>query len=737
MASENKENIQLQYLTCPACDGRGKVGGKICSACSGLGVAAWNGSQAFYFGKEINGASIIFEKLVDGIKKIINVGLFLAGITGFVFAGWAVYDLPNLASRAWLIYQIKDWRLLIFWISLLSDCYLYYRIQRDYEKIKHLPKKKYLPPAAALTPISWDDFMGLPRNKKVDISQYFSVEALQALNNSWENGRKYENSAVSPIHLFIALVAFPRIQIIFSRLGLGFAQLKSRIASILGKQELGADSGFDFSGLMRQIILQSYFLALDTKQKKVGVMELLEETAMIDNEIKEMFYDLDITPDKIINAIAWLRINQHLRENWLRYRRRAILRPKNTMNRAMTAIATPVLDAFSQDLTMLARYGYLFPCIGREKEFEAIFSAMAGGPRRSLILVGHPGVGKNTIIEGLAQRMVAEDVPSFLQDKRLVSLSISKLVSGAGPAEAQDRLLRLITEIRRSGNIILYIGDIHNMVGITPGREGSVDLGDMLSQAMAQNNILVLSTATAADYKRYLEDKSSLDRVLEKINIEEVSGNEAIQILESKANSIEYRHQIFFSYDAIAEAVKLSDRYLHDRFLPEKAVQIMEEVAARVRDKNGANSMISANDIAALISEKTNIPLTEITEEESEKLMNLEERIHQRMIDQEEAVAMVATSLRRARAEMRDIKRPIVNLLFLGPTGVGKTELAKTVAEVYFNNEKNMIRLDMSEYQDKSSLNRLIGAPLGFAGSDSGGYLTEAVRKNPFSLLLA
>jgi len=274
------------------------------------------------------------------------------------------------------------------------------------------------------------------------------------------------------------------------------------------------------------------------------------------------------------------------------------------------------------------------------------------------------------------------------------------------------------------------------MVGITAGREGSIDLADVLSQALSKNNILCLATTTPPEYKKYIEEKSSLDRVLEKIDVAEVNGNEAIQILESKANSIEYRHQIYFSYDAIEQAVVLADRYLHDRFLPEKAVQIMEEVATRAREQKGKRSLITGNDVAQIISGKTNIPLAEITKEESEKLLNLEDKIHERMIDQEEAVSMVATSLRRARAEMRDMKRPIVNLLFLGPTGVGKTELAKTVAAVYFGNEKNMIRLDMSEYQEQSSLGRLIGAAPGFAGSNTGGYLTEAVRKNPFSLIL-
>jgi len=395
-----------------------------------------------------------------------------------------------------------------------------------------------------------------------------------------------------------------------------------------------------------------------------------------------------------------------------------------------------MLDAFSQDLTLLARFGYLVPCVGREDEIEQIFTIMQGGVRRSVILVGNPGVGKNTIIEGIAQMMVEENVPDFLKDKRLVSLSIAKLVSGVSPTDAQGRLMMILSEIRRSGNIILVVGDIHNMIGITAGRQGSIDLADVLAQAVNNNGIICLATITPGDYHRYIESKNSLYNVLEKVDVPEVSGNEAIQILEAKVGTFEYQNQVYFSYDAVEQTAKLSDRYLHDRFLPEKAIQVLQEVATRTREQKGKNSLITANDIALIISDKTNIPLTEITKEESEKLLNLEDRIHQRMVDQNEAVEMVASSLRRARAEMRDVKRPIVNLLFLGPTGVGKTELAKTVAEVYFGAEENMIRLDMSEYQEKNSINRLIGAPPGYNNEQEGGYLSEAVRKNPFSLVL-
>jgi len=734
LSHDQKKSYQL--LACPRCGASALSGKQACAECGGLQLAAWDGTHLFYFGREINSEQDAENRIRRAVKVGVNFLLLIFFAAGLAALGWHVYDLFQSNFPIWKFYQVKDPRLLGFWFSLLTDGFLYFRLQRDQEIYGYVPKRSYEPAAGALTDIDWAGIKLLPKNKRIDISRFFSIEALAALDQAYGLAKKYENQAVEPVHLFIALLAFEKTQIIFSRLGVPFSGLKSRLSGVIARQApLGRETAV-FGPRTLTLIFDAYFLAYQMKLPKVDLTELLETLVLAENEVKELLYDLNITGDKVANVAAWLRINRQLRLNWQRFRRKAVLRPKSTMNRAMTAVATPVLDAFGQDMTMLARYGYLAPCVGRQREFEEIFGIMAGGARRSLILVGNPGVGKNTIIEGLAQRMVEDDVPEFLRDKRLVSLSLAKLTSGADAAGAQERLMRVMYEIRRSGNVVLYISDIQNMVGLTAGRQGSIDLADVLSQALAKNTFLCLSTTTPSDYRRYLEDKSSLDRVLEKVMIEEVSGNEAIQILESKANTIEHRHQVFFSYDAVAEAVSLANRYLHDRFLPEKAIQIMEEVAARVREKKGKNSLIVGNDVAAVISEKTNVPLTEITQEESAKLLHLEAKIHERMIGQEEAVSLVATSLRRARAEMRDIKRPIVTLLFLGPTGVGKTELAKTVAAVYFGDEKNMIRLDMSEYQDQSSLNRLIGAPPGYAGNESGGYLTEAVRKNPFSLLL-
>jgi ATP-dependent Clp protease ATP-binding subunit ClpC len=401
------------------------------------------------------------------------------------------------------------------------------------------------------------------------------------------------------------------------------------------------------------------------------------------------------------------------------------------MNRAFTAIATPMLDQFSHDLTQLARAGLLNLCLDREKEFEEVFRVFESG-RQHPVLVGLPGVGKTAIVEGLAHRMVADEVPPVLQDKRLVSLSVASLVGASGrQGELEERFNIILNEIARSGNIALFIDNIQNLMGLSTEGSVKMDLAEMLAQALGRHAFLAIATTNPVDEHRYLE-KSGLVSVFQRVPVNEVDTNGGIQILEGKANAIEHKQQVLFSYGALEKAVVLAQRYIHDRYLPEKAVSLAEEAAVYVHKTHGKGSIVTAEDVAAIVAERTSIPVTQVTEAETEKLLHLEEKIHERVIGQEEAVKAVAAALRRARAELRDARRPIANFLFLGPTGVGKTELAKAVAEVYFGDEKSMIRLDMSEYQVQSSLARLIGNP----ESGESGFLTEAIRKNPFTLLL-
>ncbi|MBU0963900.1 ATP-dependent Clp protease ATP-binding subunit, partial [Patescibacteria group bacterium] len=500
-----------------------------------------------------------------------------------------------------------------------------------------------------------------------------------------------------------------------------------KVPRVKGKTEL--------SESFKKVLLHSYADGYYARRERVDVPQLIVATIQVDDLSREILYDLEVELEEVINVVEWLNIQHRFSEKWRKWRGKAIYKSKGVMNKSMTAQATPLLDRFSHDMTSLARSGLLPPCIGRDREIEETLRIMEGG--KNVILSGNPGVGKTSIIEGIAELMASEEVPPVLQDKRLVSLSVASLVGAAGrQGELEGVLLQIINEITRSGNIIVYIDNIQNMVGVSTEGAENLDIAEILANALQKRLFFSIATTTPADFRRYIEKSTALMSVYQKVKVNEPDTNGAIRILEGKAGSIEVKNQIYFSYDAIARTVKLTERYIHERYLPEKAISILEEVGVYARKKRGKNGIVTGEDVAEVLSSKTNVPITKITEKETTKLLNLEQRIHERMVNQEEAVIAVSTALRRARAELRDIRRPIVNLLFLGPTGVGKTELAKTVAEVYFGSETNMIRLDMSEYQEKSSINRLIGAPPGYSGAGQGGFLTEAVRSHPFSLLL-
>lgn len=728
-------NGKSLYITCPTCQGLGLVNGRLCPECRGVGLGLSQDGYFVYWGKMISGSQIALDKVRLIVKNIINGTFLLFGVLGFLLLIWKFTDSGGWYIRDYALfwqkfYSNKDWRLLIFWLSVLGDFYLVYRFDREINRRSLVRKQDYdqSNPSAVVQP-SWQETKALTAKYRLDISQTFMPEALNAVNGAWQIANRFKSPQVELIHLLASILRYGKTAVMLGRLGVNMPKLKDKISRAL-YVATPATRPPVMSLNFKKTLLTAYNEAYNNHSVRVDIPDLLVALDSLPGPASDILYDLEIDLDKIKNVAQWLRVQKTLRQNWQKFRHRAQLKPKGAMNRAMTAIATPFLDAFSQDLTALARAGYLEPCVNREKELAAVYRIIEGA-NGSAILVGNTGVGKMTILNGLAQRMVEEDVPSILKDKRLVNLSVAKLASGANAAEAGERLLNVVDEIVRSGNIILVVSNIQEMVGITSGQEGSLDLAEVLVSALEKKYFLCLATANSQDYHQYIES-SALANILEKVEINEMGPNQAIQVLEAKAGPIEYKNKVYFSYDAIDRTVQLADRYLHERYLPDKAIGILEEVAVAVRKKKGENSLVLGEDVAEIVAEKTRIPVTKISQDESKKLLNLEDRIHQRMIDQEPAVKMVASALRRARAELRDNQRPIVNLLFLGPTGVGKTELAKTVAEVYFGSETQMVRLDMSEYQEESSIDKLIGV----SGEKGGGYLTEAIRKNPFSLLL-
>lgn len=689
----------------------------------------WLMGKLFVWDRKVDRWHIAEERLQRGLHRAFNALLIIFGCAGLGVAAWQAREVGvqfELRSITDFLGARSTWNALVAF-SLLGDLIVIARLVKGRQErvlVAHRDAELLAVPAPNM---SWPDFVR-EQSRFQDVSGAFVDPAHRAIEGAWSLAERLQHTSVEPLHLFAALFALHDTQVVFGRLGISSKGLSERVTRALSRFPQGSVPPV-VQGAFVGTLLRAYQEAVLGAKPVVDVPELIVAVGH-DRVVGEILADLAVDEQKLRNVVAWISITRQLSRGYQHWRRQARFRGKGGMNRAFTAIATPMLDQFSRDLTQLARVGSLAHCIGRDREFEEVFRVFESG-RANPLLVGLPGVGKTSIINGLAYRMVADDVPVVLQDKRLVSLSVASLVGNAGrQGELEERFNILLSEIARSGNIVLYIDNVQNLAGLTTEGSSRLDLAEMLAQALGHNAFPCIATTNPLDEHRYVE-RSSLQSVFQRVPVNEVDTNGGIQILEGKAGAIEFKQGVLFSYDALEKAVTLSQRYIHDRYLPEKAVGLAEEAAVYVHKTRGKGSVVTAEDVAAIVAERTSIPVTQVTQAETEKLLKLEERIHERVIGQDEAVKAVSASLRRARAELRDAKRPIANFLFLGPTGVGKTELAKAVAEVYFGDEKSMIRLDMSEYQVQSSLGRLIGTPDG-----EGGYLTEAVRKNPFTLLL-
>ena len=559
----------------------------------------------------------------------------------------------------------------------------------------------------------------VPEGERANAGDFFHADAMRAVEEAYALAVRFNHASLQPLHLFIASFSYGDVPVIFGRLDIRFDDVREPLNRRL--LALAVGSGQTVVSLeSEQTLLSAFLNAYGQRRPLVSPVEIFLESYRHDPFVQELLYDLKVDETRLTNVVEWIRISDVLRERYDRFRHAAALKPTGPMNRAMTSVPTPSLDAIGEDLTAEAVAGSLPLLIGREREMEEIFRVIEGGGR-SVVLVGPEGVGKTAVISGIAERMVREDVPSVLKDKRLVSVVLPALMGGVNQAEAQARLLAALSDVAKARNVVLVIQNIEQI---------SEDLAQILADALSRRLTFAIVTTTPQAYANVVEH-SVLDRVLEKVNVSEPDTNTAIHIVESKVGTIEYEQNVIFTYDAVERSVLLSDRYVHTAYLPKKAVEVCREAALVAFKDRGANALVGTEDVERVLSDKTGIPMAQVTTDEKEKLLSLEEKIHARVIGQDEAVKAVASALRRARAELRSENRPIATFLFLGPSGVGKTALAKAVAASYFGGEDAAIRFDMSEYQDQASVYRLIGAPGGEAG-----LLTEAVRRNPFALVL-
>ena len=507
----------------------------------------------------------------------------------------------------------------------------------------------------------------------------------------------------------------------------------------------------------------------------IAIEHLLKGLLSLDDgEIDRLLKLNNITMERIYHALKEIRGSQRVSDQGAEKKYQA-------------------LEKYSVDLTKLARAGQLDPVVGRDNEIQRVVQTLTRRTKNNPVIIGDAGVGKTALVEGLAQRIVIDDVPESLKNRKLLKLEMASLLAGAKfRGEFEERLTAVMDEIRAaSGEIVLFIDEIHIVVG-AGGAEGAIDASNMMKPALARGEMRLIGATTPEEYRKYIESDKALERRFTPVNVNEPDQDIAVEMLKFLRPRYEKHHKIVITDSALEASVNLSARYITDRFLPDKAIDLIDEAAAKVRidsealpddikdydskiksliDKeeaaNGRNDyeaaskfkserlnlheemtnnekansnndelIVDSESIATLISERTDIPVTRLVEKDKERLINLEEKLHERLVGQDDAVVALSNAIRRQRSGVSDPKRPVGTFIFLGPTGVGKTELARALAESLFDDEDNLVRIDMSEYMDKGSATRLIGAPPGYVGYDDAGQLTEAVRKRPFRVIL-
>lgn len=614
----------------------------------------------------------------------------------------------------------------------------------------------------------------------------FTAKARASINLAVQAAEELGHSYVGTEHLLIGLLeegdgVAARV---LSENGVKKEKVISLVSQLISPDQTVRMEESGYTPSARRVLENSYKEAVRFKARLIGTEHLLIS----------IIRDNDCVASRLLNTIG-ISIQKLYIDVLAAMGEDAPANKEELLKGARTKGSTPTLDSYSRDLTELARAGKLDPVIGRETEIKRLIQILSRRTKNNPCLIGEPGVGKTAVVEGLAQMIIEGNVPETIAEKRVLTLDLSGMVAGSKyRGEFEERIKKVIAEVMEDGEVLLFIDEIHTIIG-AGGAEGAIDASNILKPSLARGELQLIGATTIEEYRKYIEKDSALERRFQPVTVEEPSEEEAIAILKGLRGRYEAHHHVTITDEALTAAVKLSARYINDRFMPDKAIDVIDEAASKVRltafveppeikelekevekledqkeaairdeayekagaikkkqekkkekidkirekwqkDKDTRKQVVDEEEIADVVSSWTKIPVRKLEEGESQRLKNLESILHQRVIGQEEAVTAVAKAIRRGRVGLKDPKRPIGSFLFLGPTGVGKTELSKALAEAMFGTENALIRVDMSEYMEKHSVSKMIGSPPGYVGYDEGGQLSEKVRRNPYSVIL-
>ena len=614
----------------------------------------------------------------------------------------------------------------------------------------------------------------------------FTAKARESINLAVQAAEELGHSYVGTEHLLIGLLeegggVAARV---LSENGVKKEKVISLVSQLISPDQTVRMEESGYTPSARRVLENSYKEAVRFKARLIGTEHLLIS----------IIRDNDCVASRLLNTIG-ISIQKLYIDVLAAMGEDAPANKEELLKGTRTKGSTPTLDSYSRDLTELARAGKLDPVIGRETEIKRLIQILSRRTKNNPCLIGEPGVGKTAVVEGLAQMIIEGNVPETIAEKRVLTLDLSGMVAGSKyRGEFEERIKKVIAEVMEDGEVLLFIDEIHTIIG-AGGAEGAIDASNILKPSLARGELQLIGATTIEEYRKYIEKDSALERRFQPVTVEEPSEEEAIAILKGLRGRYEAHHHVTITDAALTAAVKLSARYINDRFMPDKAIDVIDEAASKVRltafveppeikelekeiekledqkeaairdeayekagtikkkqekkkekidkirekwqkDKDTRKQVVDEEEIADVVSSWTKIPVRKLEEGESQRLKNLEAILHERVIGQEEAVTAVAKAIRRGRVGLKDPKRPIGSFLFLGPTGVGKTELSKALAEAMFGTENALIRVDMSEYMEKHSVSKMIGSPPGYVGYDEGGQLSEKVRRNPYSVIL-